>query len=273
MAGPDRPHHADLAEVALAALPPELRALLETHREAFRRGALDPDGITDPSKEVNTFYHTWEPSSEGGGGVYRVELSLHEATMALRENRSGEDVAYQMGFLTHFVMDLAVPFHTGDGLYDHAWHEPYEQAAYDHRHEYEVTLEREPREVHDPSAHVKELAERSAAMAAELVAALDASGGAWTPEAREITRRAASLGAQATADLLYTAWVRADPSRPAPTFDANMPIPREPEDVGLSIAELRKHHPWLLVSFFAALAALALGAVVMLLGRKRRPSG
>ena len=272
MAGPDRPHHADLAELAAERLPPEMREIIGAHREAFRRGALDPDGITNADAGVNTFYHTFEPGKGSGGGVYRVELSLHEAVVAMRGGAADEDVAYQLGFLTHFVLDLAVPFHTGEGLYDHEWHEAYEQAAYDHREEYDARPGREPQEVHDPSAYAKELAEQSAALADDLVSTLDASGGAWTPEARDIAQRTAALGVEATADLLYTALVRADPARPEPTFDAQMPLPTEPEDVGLSIRELRKHHPMLIVGFFAALAAVAV-ASVFALAKGRKPSG
>lgn len=272
VAGHDRPHHADISEAAAERLPAELRQLILTHRDAFRRGALDPDGVTDQKKGVHTFYHTFEPGKGSGGGVYRIELSLHEAVVAMRQGAAPEEVAYQLGFLTHFATDLAVPFHTGEDLYDHAWHEPYEHAAYDHRNEYTARASREPREVHDPSAYAKEVAKESAAMGEALVAALDASGGVWSPEVRDITERAASLALEAAADLMYTAYVRADPARPEPTFDAQMPLPTEPEDVGLSIRELRKHHPALIVGFFAALAALAV-ATVLVFAKGRKPSG
>lgn len=271
VAGPDRPHHADLAEAALAALPARLRELIEGERDAFRRGALDPDGITDPEKGVHTFYHTYEPATGSGGGVYRVELSLHEATMALREGRPAAEAAYQLGFLSHFVADLAVPFHTADGLYEHEGHERYERLAYDHRDAYSVAPTRAPREVHDPGAYAKDLATQSEALAQELLDALDASNDAWSPEVQRITERTAALAVDAMADMLYTAYARADPSRPEPAFDAQLPVPGDLDDLGVSVRLLRDSHPVLVVATFLAVAALAAGAIVV--AKRRRPSG
>lgn len=271
VAGPDRPHHGDLAEAAIAQLPVEWRALLEGNRDAFRAGALDPDGITDPDKGVPTFYHTYEPGSGTGGGVYRVELSLHEATMAMRDGAPDAEVAYQMGFMTHFIADLAVPFHTTDGLYEDERHAAYEKAAYDHRAEYDVGPSRAPREVDDPAAYAKAVAAESSAMGEELVAAWDAAGGAWSPEVARLTERAATLAVDAMADMLYTAFARADPARPEPAFDADMPVPGDLDDLGVSVRLLRDAHPAIVVAFFAALAALAVGAVVV--SKRKRPSG
>lgn len=273
VAGPDRPHHADLAQTALGRLPPELRSILERERDAFRQGALDPDGIEHPDRGVHTFYHTYEPATGSGGGVYRVELSLHEATMALREGRPDAEVAYQMGFLAHFIADLAVPFHTANGLYEHELHEVYEHLAYDHRDAYSVAPTRVPREVADPSAYAKDVAAQSEALAKGLVEALEASGGAWSAEVERLTHEAAALAVDATADMLYTAYVRADASRPEPTFDAKMPLPGDLDDLGVGVRLLRDTHPFLVVAALLALAALAVGAVVVVKGRKGRSSG
>lgn len=267
MAGPDRPHHADIAVEASQRLPAEWRALLDAHRGSFRLGALDPDGVTNADKGVHTFYHTWEPGEGRGGGVYRVELSLHEATMAIREGKSDADVAYQMGFLTHFITDLAMPFHTADGLYDHAWHETFEQHAYDHRDEYgEAPAAREPREVEDVEQYAMEVARASAALAPRLLAALERTEGEWNDEARAVAREAHELAVQGAADVLYTAFAHADPARPAPVFEEDMPLPQEPEDVGLSIAEIRKHHP---LAFPMLGVALLVGIVLFAASRRR----
>lgn len=264
MAGPDRPHHADLAEAAAGQLPEGWRAALLGQREALRKGAMDPDGILDPEKGVHTFYHTYEPADGGGGGVYRVGLSLQEATMAVREGKPAYDVAYQMGFLTHFIADLSMPFHTGADLYDDAWHERYEQLAYDRRAEYATMPSRAPQEVEDVEAYAIGVAQRSAALGESLVAALDASGGEWSPEARDLSEQIARHAVEASADMLYTAFARADPARPAPTFADDMPVPKEPEDLGLSVAELGRRYPWgVAAAGFALLAALvAVGAYV-----------
>lgn len=271
VAGPDRPHHADLAEAAFVGLPATLRGLLDGERGAFRRGALDPDGITDREKGVHTFYHTYEPATGSGGGVYRVELSLHEASMTLREGKPAAEAAYQLGFLSHFVADLAVPFHTANGLYELERHEGYERLAYDRRDTYSVAPTRAPREVHDPAAYAKALATQSEALARDLLDALDASSDAWSPEVQRIAERTAALAVDAMADMLYTAYVRADPSRPEPAFDAQLPVPGDLDDLGVSVRLLRETHPFLVVATFFSVAALALG--VILIAKRRRPSG
>lgn len=267
VAGPDRPHHADLAVLAAQRLPEPERALIFRNLDAFRAGALDPDGVTDPSKNINTFYHAYEPHDGGGGGVYRVRLSLHHATMALREGAPEADAAYQLGVLTHFTLDLAMPFHTGADDYDHAWHESTEKLAYDHRGDLAIPPGGPPREVADPGARAVALAEASAALSDPLIAELDASGGAWTPGIARILGEAAALGVAATADHLHTAFLWADPARPAPepVHEGDLPVPRDAEDLGLSLTELWRKRPTLMLAlvFSAAAALLSLGAYAL----------
>lgn len=271
VAGPDKPHHADLAVMAAERLPEPERSFLLRNVERFREGALDPDGVTDPDAQIHTFYHAYEPSDGGGGGVYRVRLSLREAVVALRDGAPEGDVAYQMGILTHFVLDLSVPFHTGKDSYDNLWHEPYEHTAYDRQGEVQLPPARPPREVEDAEEYAVDLAERSAELVVPLVEALDATGGeAWSPEVARITAQAQAMGIEATADLLHTAFRMADPARPEPaSVDDQMPVPRDAEDLGLSITELTKHHPWLMASAAFALMAALVG-VATFVARHRR---
>lgn len=272
VAGPTKPHHADLAVLAAERLPPAERGLLMRNLESFRQGAMDPDGISNPDRAIHTFYHAYEAHDGGGGGVYRIQLSLYEAAMALRKGLPEADVAYQMGILTHFTLDLSVPFHTGSDDYDHRWHEPYEIAAYDHRAEFDVRPGGPVREVEDPEARAVELAHASAALSDPLIASLDAAGRPWTPEAARITGEAASLGVAATADYLHTAFLWADPARPdpVPAHTEEMPVPMDAEDLGLSITELAKHHPTLLASGVFALAAAVVSVAAWLFGSRRR---
>jgi hypothetical protein len=260
VAGPDRPHHADLAVAAAQRLPPEMRDLLLQHEASFRKGALDPDGIVDPDKDVHTFYHAYEPTDGGGGGLYRVELSLHEATLAMREGKPPEEIAYQMGFLTHFVTDLAVPYHTGKDLYDSPWHEDYEKAAYDQRATYSLGEARAPQRVADVQAYMRDVAARSSADAAALETSLQDAGVAWTPEAHDITQRNAALAVQAATDILYTAFVLGQSGEVAPEPE-HVAAPSDAEDLGLSIVELRKRFPIDAILLAAgALLVIALGA-------------
>ncbi|HUR69248.1 MAG TPA: hypothetical protein VM370_08375 [Candidatus Thermoplasmatota archaeon] len=268
VAGWDRPHHADLAVKAARRLPPEWRDLILAHEDAFRKGALDPDGVTDASKEVNSFFHTYQPGSGGGGGLYRVQASLHDATMAKRDGKTDEGIAYQMGFLTHFVADLAMPFHTAPGAYGNEWHLSFERDAYDHRGEYAISAGAPPHEITDVKTYTIHEAEASAALAPGLVKSLDASQGAWTPEARDIAKRAADLAVDSIADMLFTAFAQADPSRPEPTFTATPPAVREPEDIGLPPGAALARHAVAVGA--AAVGAFALVALVVMANRHRR---
>lgn len=275
VAGPDRPHHADLAVLAAQRLPEAERALIFRNLDSFRAGALDPDGVTDPSKNINTFFHAYEAKDGGGGGVYRVRLSLYHAATAIRDGAPERDIAYQLGVLTHFTMDLSMPFHTGDDDYDNRWHESTERLAYDHRADLRIVEGPAPREVEDPEARAVALAEESAAMAEALIAGLDASEGAWTPDTARILGEAASLGVAATADYLHTAFVWADPARPAPAkiHESEMPVPRDAEDLGLSMTELWRKRPALMWSLTFAAAAAAASLCAYALARRRTARG
>lgn len=276
VAGPTKPHHADLAVLAAERLPEPHRALLLRNLDAFRLGAMAPDGVVDPARGIHTFYHAYEPHDGGGGGVYRVKLSLREAAMALRVGAPEADVAYQMGILTHFVLDLSVPFHTGQDAYDHPLHERFEHAAYDHHAELPILAGAAVREVTDPEARAIALAEASSRLLPPLVQAMqapDAAEGGWSAETNRLAGEAATMGVDATADFLHTAFLWADPARPEPgPIDDEMPVPKDAEDLGLSPTELAKHHPWLLASagFVLLAAAVALATYAAARRRARR---
>lgn len=237
--------------------------------DAFRRGALDPDGVTNPDANVHTFYHTYEPREQDGGGLYQVKSSLHDAVMAMREGKSDEEVAYRLGHLTHFVSDLAVPFHTADGLYDHEHHGAFETAATGHQHR-DLAPTRAPQEVADVHAYVTNVATRSASLGERLVEAMDAARGEWTGEVDGIARELEQLSIDATADMLLTAFAMADTARPTPAFDEAKPVPMEPEDVGLSLQEQWRANPAILVGGAVVLVALGIAIAVGLSRRRER---
>lgn len=256
VAGWDRTHHADLAVEAAKRLPPEWRELLLANEEAFRKGALDPDGVTDGSREVHTFFHTYQPANGGGGGLYQVQASLHDATMTIRDGKTDEEIAYRMGFMTHFVADLAVPFHTAPAAYGHEWHLSFEKDAYDHRDQYAISAGEAPHEIADVKTYTIHVAEASAALAPGLIKSLDASQGAWTPESRDIAKRAADLAVVSITDMLFTAFAQADPTRPEPAFTASAPAIRDTEDIGLPPGAVLARHA-------VEIAALAVGAFAL----------
>lgn len=268
-ADPELPHHADLAERAARGLPPELREVVFTELAAFRKGALDPDGVTDEDANVHTFYHTYEPVEREGGAMYTIQSRLHDAAMAMREGKDAEEVAYALGQLTHFVTDLAVPFHTGDGYYDHEQHGPYETQAYAHQHA-DLAPSRPPAEVTDVERYMTDVAMRSAMLAERLTSAFERADGAWTEELDALTRELEQLSIDAAADMMLTAYMMADPARPAPTFDAQQPLPMEPEDLGLSLEEQWRRNPTIVIGAAVVLVALGIACIVAVSRRRER---
>lgn len=257
VAGPDRPHHADLALAAVERLPPEMRSIIERDMDVFWRGALEPDGILDKDKDVHVFYHQYEPSDGTGGGAWRVHHSVVEAAGALREG-NGPKAAYLLGYLTHFSTDLAMPLHTGKEAFMHPRHEAVEKEAYDHKAELALALPaRAPREVADPEAYAVDLARQSASMWPELEESIEA----WSPATAEVLSRAASLAVEASADLMFTAFAWADPARPAPPEPGPAPLPVETADVAWGPREIA------LASGGVILAAIVTAFVV----RRARP--
>lgn len=274
VAGWDRPHHADLAVEALARLPGPERTFLAAHLDAFRKGALDPDGVTDPAQAVPEYYHGYEPASGDGGALYMAERSLIEAVEALR--KGDPDAAYFLGRMSHFVGDLAQPFHTGadaDGvlgridLLYHPRHEPYEHLAYDERLSYATEGAHPPRVVHDVHAYLKGVAGESAARAPELLGALEAGDGAWTPEVRRLTGESARLTVGAIGDLIHTAFHLANATEAErAALDVEAHRPGFPDRVQESVLERPVPHP----------AALGLAAILLVAWgqapRRREPS-
>lgn len=258
-------HHEVLALLAAQRLPSAERDFILAHQEAFARGAWEPDGT------VHTFFHAYEPSDGGGGGVHQVQWMLYESAMAMRGNATGDEIAYKLGSLTHFTLDLSVPFHTGPDLYDHGWHLPYERAAATFHDEVDLVAGHEPRELADPRAEAVALAEFSAARSPALLASLDEAQLPWTPEARAITGEVASRGLDVTADALHTAFVWADAGRPAPERPTGNPLPHDAEDVGLGRGDIRMWLPWegALLLGMAIMAAIWGAAEVVRRGARR----
>lgn len=258
-------HHAQLAVLVAERLPEPHRSLLLEHREAFERGAYEPDA------NVHTFYHAYDVSDGGGGGLYEVEKAVYDATMALRDGAPPEEVAYRMGYVTHFSLDLSVPFHTASGLYDHDLHLKYEHSAQLFHDDMDLNATRAPQEVADVRATTLALAQASAAEAPALLASLEPEGLSWTPEARNITERVMQAGLDTTSDLLLTAFLRADPARPAPepTHLQHKPTVRDPADIGLGDGDIRRAIPWS-GALMLAMGVLTLAAAVVIVAHRRR---
>lgn len=193
----DRSHHADLAILAAEGLDDPERAFLLAHQEAFRRGALDPDRL------VNAFNHTLDPSTRKGGAADFIEAEFNDAKMALSKN-DAETAAYELGELTHSVLDLAQPMHTaGPDAIANAHHTNYENATFDHASELDFTTSNALALAPRVAAYA--LAMKSAARYDSLATALDAAKNEWSPDVLAITQTTLRDGIATARTLLQEA--------------------------------------------------------------------
>lgn len=201
------PHHADLAIAAARLLPAHERALVMQHEEAFRRGANEPDLVTNPVD------HRYDPGDPSWGNAPTAARHAHDKAVEALRDGNAEQAAYWLGFMTHFVLDVAQPMHSGGGwdAIANEWHADYEDAAFAHASEVDlptrhtVSAERAPEDV------VVETAKEAGALWATLRAGLDATRGEpWSDEVARLTAQALAIGIPAAAEAMHGAFVAAD---------------------------------------------------------------
>lgn len=222
-AEPGNPHHQALAVTAASLLPPSERALLLAHEEALRNGAAYPDFGMDAWK------HREDPTDPEWGGAVEATLSAYEsAVLAFREDRM-EDAAYDLGLMSHFVLDLSQPMHSGGGwdAIANDWHSSYEEDAQVHERSLRLgAVLREAPALRAPDVVAREVNERAHAAWPALEDALAASDGAWSADVRAITEDMLTVGLRGAADLMHSAMVEggvAPESAAAPVPDSRAP--------------------------------------------------
>lgn len=203
---PHAPHHAELAVQAAALLPPEERALIMAHQDAFRQGANDPDRVVDP------YYHREDSADpEWGGAAEMAEESYRKAVAALRAG-DAEEAAYQLGFMSHFLLDLSQPMHAGgwDAIANE-WHSEYEEAAHAHADELRLDVRTHTPTPRAPQDAALQVVHASSARWPALERALEATGDGepWSDEVARQTEDALEVGVIATADVMHAAFLEA----------------------------------------------------------------
>src|SRR5512139_446827 len=90
-----------IVDEAVRFMPPSLRLALERHREAVRRGALEPMTTEDSP--------THAPPSAGGTLDASAARASADLVAAVREPAGFEVIAKRFGALAHWVGDAAFP--------------------------------------------------------------------------------------------------------------------------------------------------------------------
>ena len=215
---PDKPHHADLAEAALAAVDPDQAAPIRAHLDAYRAGALDADVELAPQ------FHRYSPTTGAGRALDYVERASARLNENLTARNATAEDARQLGILAHVLLDLTQPLHTGNGTIGAPHHAEYEAAAYDYA--MKLKLEHAPPSEGNLTAIGLTLAATSARRADELASLLEAEG-PWSERIENLTNAALSEGLPQVAAGLASLL----PDPPSPPPDPRPGSPGEPPEV------------------------------------------
>lgn len=177
----ERDHHPILSDAALGLLHEHARAVLLAHHDAFARGARDPDRLLDP------YYHTYVPATHEGGAKAKI---IEEYNDARNASLAGdiETAAYELGEMSHMLLDLAQPMHTApNNAIANPHHTDYENATYDHRDELDISglAMAAPS---SPANSAEKVARASASRYDMLKRDLDGAQGAWSSSVRDETQ-------------------------------------------------------------------------------------
>lgn len=177
----ERDHHPMLSDAALGLLHEHARALLLAHHDAFARGARDPDRLLDP------YYHTYVPATHEGGAKAKIIEEYNDARNASLDGDI-ETAAYELGEMSHMLLDLAQPMHTAphDAIAN-PYHTDYENATYDNRDELDLSsLVMAP--PLSPADAAEKVARASASRYDALKRDLEDAQDAWGPSVRDETQ-------------------------------------------------------------------------------------
>lgn len=206
----ESPHHARLAREAALLLPPPMRDAILAEENALARGANEPDTSVDP------YFHRFDPSDpEWGGAVGAADDAYAKAVDALRAGKARE-AAYWLGSMSHFILDVAQPMHSGgDEAIGHRHHAEYEEAAFERAGELDVAV---TAPVVDRPGELAGWwsAQRGAARWPALEAALDRADGPWSDEVARVTEDALADGLLAAAGAMSSAFAEAGWRAPTP---------------------------------------------------------
>lgn len=213
---PDRPHHADLGMLALEALASAQATPIMRHAEAYRAGALDAD------RELSPEFHRYSPETGDGRALHYVAKATARLQTNLTARNATEEDARQLGILTHVLIDLTQPLHTGNGSIDAAHHAEYEAAASEHARS--PSIEQVSPRDGNITLLAQQIANVSAQRSAELELLLQEEG-PWSLRIADLTNAALEAGLPHVALALAT--ILPPPTTP-PAPAAITPTPTAP---------------------------------------------
>lgn len=175
--------------------------------------------------------HVYRPSTMGKGAAWAVQEN-HLALVAAYRAGDLREASYRLGLLSHYVSDVAQPYHTSDKVYgDGADAETARHLAYESDVDGLTGYPGENREWVSP--RVRRDVTSTVRLTADVAAAsrrryltLDAaySAGGWGPTAEAITRECLSSAANALADVIRSV-AAGVPPEPLGTLSVVAPRP------------------------------------------------
>ncbi|NHV98197.1 MAG: hypothetical protein HA496_00965 [Thaumarchaeota archaeon] len=99
--------HRQIARDILQYLPSDLKNLLERNIAQYLEGAIAPD--TQFKDFVN---HVWHVDENYGKAVDKIVEEVALIKNMIKQNASEDDIAFEFGVLSHYIMDLDNPLHT-----------------------------------------------------------------------------------------------------------------------------------------------------------------
>ena len=201
-----------VASTALGLLPGDAGAALSSLSGIVVEWSVMPDVLksSDWYEQYRHWYHVDVPHDERqyweGVLPWAVEYYFQDMVEALRaENLAG--AAQLAGRLSHYIADASMPLHATK-YYD-GMHSPFERAADGHLSELDVALPgHSPRVLENVLEAIVGLLELSYSYSEEVRAELY-NVSTWTPKLRDITEVQLRAAVALTADVWYTAYVRA----------------------------------------------------------------
>ncbi len=214
--------HKKITSDAYHIMPKAFREFLGETKTA--KPALKPlvDASVEPDTTLKDFQnHVFHIHGyKMGNGPFKVEDLTKEIVEDIRNKAPRSQILQKMGWLAHYIADLAQPLHTGvatwEGIEEKSYHADCEKDGNDHIYEFGV--------YYDGATYVERISARmvyEALWANQYYASIETmytSGKKWQ-ESRGVLAKCYSRAVNNVVDIWYSLWVRAG-GRPNPKTDS-----------------------------------------------------
>ena len=206
--------HRKLTSDAYHIMPKAFREFLgETGGSSPKKPALRPllDGCVEPDLVFKDFQnHVFHVQGfKMGNGPFKVEELVKEIVSDIEKKAPRAKIIQKLGWLAHYVEDLAQPLHTGvatwEGIEEKSYHAALEKNATEHVYEFGVYF--------DGAFAIDRVSARmvyEALWANQYYATLEAAytnGKRWI-EAKPVLVKCYSRAVNNVVDIWYTVWLR-----------------------------------------------------------------